>query len=293
MNNSNLDSSKIPPARPEIIAEIVAVNCLLADLFLKCQGNVREVDELVGVLENHLASCDNVRDTLLDLRVEKKEPTEVTMTNLPIYEQRMIVSTGLFSKMLLDTIQVISKTDITVLKEKLIEEVNLQTFSFSDAQITQFLSNYLKKHEELVQNTIDSYHIQKTTMKKDKQLLTNCLPSKLIYLASFYCHTYHFIMKAQAQTKHIAELINLGKQQFGDFSEDKKQQIFLTIKEAKVRGLLRKQPYDRCLSEYINVANHLLRSYATDEFTAALNRNLDYIYVYVALVSTNSITVTA
>jgi len=151
MNNSNLDSSKIPPARPEIIAEIVAVNCLLADLFLKCQGNVREVDELVGVLENHLASCDNVRDTLLDLRVEKKEPTEVTMTNLPIYEQRMIVSTGLFSKMLLDTIQVISKTDITVLKEKLIEGVNLQTFSFSDAEITQFLSNYLKKHEELVQ----------------------------------------------------------------------------------------------------------------------------------------------
>jgi hypothetical protein len=47
------------------------------------------------------------------------------------------------------------------------------------------------------------------------------------------------------------------------------------------------------LSEYINAANHLLRSYATDEFTAALNRNLDYIYVYVALVSTNSITVTA
>ena len=100
-------------------------------------------------------------------------------------------------------------------------------------------------------------------------------------------------MKAQAHTKHIAELINSAKQNFGDFSEDKKQQIFLTIKEAKLRGLLRKQPYDRCLSEYVNAANHLLRSYATDDFTAALNRNLDYIYVYVALVSTNSITVTA
>jgi len=54
-----------------------------------------------------------------------------------------------------------------------------------------------------------------------------------------------------------------------------------------------KQPPDRCLSEYVNAANHLLRSYATDEFTAALNQNLDYIYVYVALVSTNTITVTA
>jgi len=100
-------------------------------------------------------------------------------------------------------------------------------------------------------------------------------------------------MKAQTNTKRIAELIESAKQQFGDFSEIKKQEIFLCIKEAKTRGLLRKQPYDRCLSEYVNAANHLLRSYATDEFAAALNRNLDYIYVYVALVSTNSITVTA
>jgi len=100
-------------------------------------------------------------------------------------------------------------------------------------------------------------------------------------------------MKAQAHTKHIAELIKSAKQHFGDFSEDKKQQIFLTIKEAKIRGLLRKKPYDRCLSEYVNAANHLLRSYATDEVTVVLNQSIDYVYVYVALVSTNSITVTA
>jgi hypothetical protein len=100
-------------------------------------------------------------------------------------------------------------------------------------------------------------------------------------------------MKANAQTKRIAELIESAKQQFGDFSEDKKQEIFLTVREAKAKGLLRKQPPDRCLSEYVNVANHLLRSYATDEFTTELNRNLNCIYVYVALVSTNTITVTA
>jgi hypothetical protein len=100
-------------------------------------------------------------------------------------------------------------------------------------------------------------------------------------------------MKNKAQSYRITELMESAKQQFGDFSEDKKQEIFLCIKEAKTRGLLRKQPYDRCLSEYINAANHLLRSYATDEFTAALNQSLDHIYVYVALVGTNSITVTA
>jgi len=149
MNNPNQDSLKIPPARPEIIAEIVAVDCLLADLFLKCQGNVREVDELVGVLDNHLASCESVRDTLLDLRVENNPPG-LTMIDLPIFEQRMIVSSGLFSKMLLDTIQILSKSDVTALKEKLIGQVNIETFRFSDSEITQILRNYLKKHEELV-----------------------------------------------------------------------------------------------------------------------------------------------
>lgn len=100
-------------------------------------------------------------------------------------------------------------------------------------------------------------------------------------------------MKNQGQTKRLTELVESAKQQFGDFSEVKKQEIFLCIKEAKTRGLLRKQPRDRCLSEYINIANDLLRSYATSEFSDALNRNLDCIYVYVALVSTNSIAVTA
>jgi hypothetical protein len=150
MNNPTDDSPKIPPARPELIAEIVAVDCLLADLFLKCQENAREVDELIGVLDNHLASCEEVRDTLLNIRVEKNEQSEVTMTNLPIFEQRMIVSTGLFSKMLLDAIQLLSKSDAVVLKEKLIQQVNIEVLRFSDAEITQFLKNYLKKHEELV-----------------------------------------------------------------------------------------------------------------------------------------------
>ena len=98
-------------------------------------------------------------------------------------------------------------------------------------------------------------------------------------------------MKVQAQTKRIAEITESAKQQFGEFGEVKKQEIFLCIKEAKTRGLLRKQPRDRCLSEYVNAANYLLRVQSTDEFWRALTQNLDYIYVYVALVSTNSITI--
>jgi len=147
MNNLK-EGLPIPPARPEILAEIVAVDGLLEDLFLKCQDNAREVDELVGVLDNHLASCDRVRDILLNLPVEK-EAKELTMTKLPMFEQRMIVSTGLFSKMLLDVVRILSKSEPTQLKQALTNQVNIEVSSFSDAEITQVLQDYLRKHEEL------------------------------------------------------------------------------------------------------------------------------------------------
>jgi hypothetical protein len=98
---------------------------------------------------------------------------------------------------------------------------------------------------------------------------------------------------SKTQNKHIADLIASAKKQFDDFSDTETQEVFLTIKEAKARGLLRKQPPDRCLSQYVNAANHLLRLYATDEFAEALTKNIDYLYAYVALVATNSILTTA
>jgi len=116
------------------------------------------------------------------------------------------------------------------------------------------------------------------------------IPSCLDYF--LHKGIYQFTMH-QPQNRQIADLVQSAKEQYGDFSDAKKREIFEIIKEAKSRGLLRKQPHDKCLSDYVNAANHLLRSYPTEEFTAALNRNLDYVYVYVALVGINSILTTA
>jgi hypothetical protein len=80
---------------------------------------------------------------------------------------------------------------------------------------------------------------------------------------------------AHTKNKHVTELIKSAKEQFENFNDVETQEVFLTIKEAKSRGLLRKQPPDRCLSQYINAANHLLRTYSTDEFTATLTQNID------------------
>ncbi|MEG4454393.1 hypothetical protein [Microcoleus sp. N9_A1] len=97
----------------------------------------------------------------------------------------------------------------------------------------------------------------------------------------------------QTKNKHIAELIKSAKQRFENFSDAETQEVFLTIKEAKTRGLLRKQPPDRCLNQYVNAANCLLNLYSTDEFAAILTQDIDHLYAYIALVATNSITTTA
>ena len=103
---------------------------------------------------------------------------------------------------------------------------------------------------------------------------------------------YQFTMP-RTKNKHIPELIKSAKEQFDNFSEAETQEVFITIREAKSRGLLRKQPADRCLNQYVNAANYLLRIYSTDELTEALTRSIDNLYVYIALVATNSITTTA
>ncbi|MEG4106737.1 hypothetical protein [Microcoleus sp. S13_C5] len=92
---------------------------------------------------------------------------------------------------------------------------------------------------------------------------------------------------------HITELIKSAKEQFDNFSDAETQEVFITIREAKARGLLRKQPPDRCLSKYVNAANYLLNIYSTEQFAAVLMQNIDYLYAYIALVATNSITTTA
>jgi hypothetical protein len=150
MNDQNEDSPKFHPARPEITAEIVALDCLLADLILKCQGNARELDNLVGVLDNHLADCEMGRDKLLGIESERP----LTMTDLPIVEQKMIFGAGLFSGYLLETVAVMTQTDPELLGEKISEKVNEAMTNFPPDEITNTLNRYLIKHAE----ALDEYH---------------------------------------------------------------------------------------------------------------------------------------
>ncbi len=156
MNNQNEDSLKIPPARPEITAEIVALDCLLTDLILKCQGNARELDNLVGILDNHLASCEMERDNLLGIESERP----LTMTDLPIIEQKMIFGTGLFSAFLLEVVAKMTHKDPELLGEKISENVNEVMTNFSPDEITNTLNKYLVKHAEALDESHKKFLIR-------------------------------------------------------------------------------------------------------------------------------------
>lgn len=50
--------SDLPAVRPEIKAEIVALDVHIADLIFKSQGNYRELEDLAEVLDSALDTCE-------------------------------------------------------------------------------------------------------------------------------------------------------------------------------------------------------------------------------------------
>jgi hypothetical protein len=148
MNNETNEATKYPAARPEIMAQIVAIDCQLADLILKSQGNARELDELVGVLDAHLACCEFDRDSLLGVRAQGPSPALPTMTDLPAHEQRLIIEAALFGAVGLETLRLLTHADVQFLINQLSEGVNMIASEMTEEEITEGLHKYLKMHKE-------------------------------------------------------------------------------------------------------------------------------------------------
>jgi hypothetical protein len=149
MNNETNEAAKYPAARSENIAEIVAIDCQLADLIFKCQGNARELDEVTGMLDAHLACSEFDRDSLL-LGVPDRCPSSalLTMTNLPAHEQRLIIEAALFGAVGLETLRLLTHADIQFLINQLSEGVNIIASEMTEEEITESLHKYLKMHNE-------------------------------------------------------------------------------------------------------------------------------------------------
>ncbi|EGK89268.1 hypothetical protein D0A34_23695 [Microcoleus vaginatus PCC 9802] len=149
MTNETNEAAKYPTVRPEITAETIALDCQLADLILKCQGNARELDELAGMLDAHLGCCEEARDSLMGFNTEHPEPLD--MTDLPADQQRLILESAVFGGLAMQTLQNLTDKDVAFLMERLSEGVKTITGKLNDKQVTESLQNYLEMHE---QNTV-------------------------------------------------------------------------------------------------------------------------------------------
>lgn len=148
MNNDANESPKYPATRPEITAQIIALDCQIADLILKCGGSARELDELAGVLDTHLGCCEFERDSLMGIDTNQPAPTLPTLTDLPMSEQTMIFCTALFNAMVLSALQKITRADINLLIAQISEQINIEMAKISDKQITEALTSYLEQYRK-------------------------------------------------------------------------------------------------------------------------------------------------
>ena len=111
--------SELPPVRPEIKAEIVALDCQISDLILKSQGNYRELDELAEMLGNCFDSCQLNLQSIRIIADDDREPLTPTLTNLPIEEKELVYSVSFTNSVLLNLLSVMTGKTIETLAEEI------------------------------------------------------------------------------------------------------------------------------------------------------------------------------
>jgi hypothetical protein len=94
--------SDVPSVRPEIQAEIVALDVQLADLILKSQGNYRELEQLAEVLDSCLDTCQL---NLQSIRIIADDTQQlVTLKDLALEDKELIYSISFTNSVLLNLV---------------------------------------------------------------------------------------------------------------------------------------------------------------------------------------------
>jgi hypothetical protein len=101
-NDYTYRHSDLPSVRPEIQAEIVALDVQFADLILKSQGNYRELEQLAEVLENCLDTCQLNLQSIRIIADDTQQPPVVTLKDLGLEDKRLIYSISFTNSVLLN-----------------------------------------------------------------------------------------------------------------------------------------------------------------------------------------------
>ena len=101
--------SELPSVRPEIKSQIVALDCCIADLILKSQGNYRELQHLQEVLDDGLSSCELNLNAIRIIADDTQQSPIVTMKDLPLEEKELIYSISFTNSVLLNLLSQFTK----------------------------------------------------------------------------------------------------------------------------------------------------------------------------------------
>lgn len=143
--------SELPLVRPEIKAQIVALDCCIADLILKSQGNYRELQHLQEVLDDGLSNCELNLNTIRIIADDDQQPSTVSMKDLPLEEKRLIYSCSRTNSILLNIVSQITGKSPETLAEEIALQAAIHDHKPTNSEIEDFvdgLAPWAKKAAE-------------------------------------------------------------------------------------------------------------------------------------------------
>ena len=133
--------SDLPPFRPEIKAEIVALDVHIADLILKSQGNYRELEELAEVLDSDADSCELNLNSIRIIADDSSQPEAISMKDLPLEEKRIIYSCSYTNSLLLNMLANLIGKDPEDLAKDIAAQALIYQKPVGDAAVEKFVSD--------------------------------------------------------------------------------------------------------------------------------------------------------
>ncbi len=143
--------SELPPIRPEIKAEIVALDCQITDLILKIQGNYSELDELAEVLGNCFDSCQLNLQSIRIIPDDSQQQQTVSMKDLPFEEKRLIYSCSKTNSILLNLLSHFTGKPQAVLAKEIAAQCLIHSKEPTNSEIENFVNGlvpWAKKQAE-------------------------------------------------------------------------------------------------------------------------------------------------
>jgi len=131
--------SELPPVRPEIQAEIVALDCYIADLTLKMQGNYRELEQLAEVLDNSLDICLLNFNAIRIIADDAQQPPVISMKDLPFEQKLIIYSCSRTNSILLNLLSALTGKPQKVLAEEIALQSAIHANRPTEADVETFV----------------------------------------------------------------------------------------------------------------------------------------------------------